>query len=270
MSTASDVNRNSLTVLWNRTARCVIAGRLILFLFATGVAATSAYSAADHTATATGRVLDPLGGAIANATVTLMRDDQPVTTAISDESGRFVLASNEAGRYRVRVEAQGFASRDTDAVFVTVGGRVTVDVTLAIGPLAQQIVVSASATALPASQVGASVTVLDRDVPQSLGKPDVLEALRLVTGVQVVQTGQRGGTTYLFIRGGNANFNKVIIDGVPANDIGGSFDVANVPTTGVERVEMLRNPNSVLYGLSQLGDRIRVAPYPDGADPDRW
>jgi len=203
-------------------------------------------------------VLDPLGGAIAHAKVTLIRDDQPVTDATSDESGRFTVASNEAGRYQVHVEASGFQARDTDPIFVAVGDRVALDITLPIGPLAQQVVVSATATALPESQVGASVTVLDRGVLQSLGKADVLEALRLVPGAQVVQTGQRGGTTSLFVRGGNANFNKVIIDGVPANDIGGSFDFANLPITGVERVEVLRNPNSVLYGADALASVVSI------------
>ena len=223
-----------------------------------GRAAASAQAAEDRTAAVAGRVLDPLGGAIANAKVTLIRDDQPVTDASSDASGRFALASTDAGRYRVHVEAPGFASRDTDPIFVAVGEQVALDVTLTIGPLAQQVIVTATATALPESQVGASVTVLDQDVLQSLGKPDVLEALRLVPGVQVLQTGQRGGTTSLFVRGGNDDFNKVLIDGVPANDIGGSFDFGNLPVTGVDRVEVLRNPNSVLYGADALTSVVNI------------
>lgn len=250
------VIRNRHILKWNRTTRWMIAGVLIVLV--TGLSASVAHAADDHAATVAGRVLDPLGGAIAHAKVTLIRDDQAMTDATTDESGRFTVASNEAGRYRVRVEAPGFQSRDTDAIFVAVGDRVALDITLPIGPLAQQVVVSATATTLPESQVGASVTVLDQRVLQSLGKPDVLEALRLVPGVQVVQTGQRGGTTSLFVRGGNANFNKVIIDGVPVNDIGGSFDFANLPVTGVERVEVLRNPNSVLYGADALASVVNI------------
>lgn len=249
------VTRNRHLLKWNRTTRWMIAGVLVVV---TGLSASSAHAADDHAATVAGRILDPLGGAIAHAKVTLIRDEQAVTDTITDESGRFTLASNEAARYYVHVEAPGFESRDTDSVFVAVGDRVALDITLPIGPLAQQVVVSAAATAVPESQVGASVTVLDQSVLQSLGKPDVLEALRLVPGAQVVQTGQRGGTTSLFVRGGNANFNKVIIDGVPVNDIGGSFDFANLPVTGVERVEVLRNPNSVLYGADALASVVNI------------
>jgi iron complex outermembrane receptor protein/vitamin B12 transporter len=214
--------------------------------------------AADNAAVVTGRVLDPLGAAIPHATVTLIRDEERVAAATTDESGRFTLASPEAGRYRVQAAASGFQSRDTDPRFLARGDRVALDITLSIGALAQQVVVSAAATSVPESQVGASVTVLDRHVLESSGKPDVLEALRLVPGAQVVQTGQRGGTTSLFVRGGNANFNKVLIDGVPVDDIGGSFDFANLPVTGVDRVEVLRNPNSVLYGADALASVVNI------------
>jgi vitamin B12 transporter len=248
--------RNRYVLRCNRSTRWMIVG--VLAVLGTSLSGTAAHAADDRAATVSGRVLDPLGGVIANAKATLLHDHRLVTDATSDESGRFVLATNESGRYRIRVEAQGFESRDTDPIFVAIGDRLVVDVTLAIGTLAQQVVVSASATTLPDSQVGASVTVLDRDVLQSLGKPDVLEALRLVPGVQMVQTGQRGGTASLFVRGGNANFNKVLVDGVPVNDIGGTFDFANLPIGGVDRVEVLRNPNSMLYGADALTSVVSI------------
>lgn len=255
MPSASESNRDRTTVKLDRAINWLIAACAVL-LWA-GPAVTSAHAAQNH-AVVTGRVLDPLGGAIAHATATLVSDGQPVAAATTDDEGRFGLASSASGRYRVRVEAQGFESRESDAVFVAVGERVALDVILQIGPLTEQVVVSAAATELPGSQVGASVTVLDQNLLQSLNKPDVLEALRLVPGVQVVQTGQRGGTTSLFVRGGNANFNKVLIDGVPANDIGGGFDFANLPITGIERVEILRNPNSVLYGADALTSVVNI------------
>jgi vitamin B12 transporter len=118
--------------------------------------------------------------------------------------------------------------------------------------LKQDVVVTASATELPQSQVGAQVTVIDRALLDNLGKVDVLEAIRTTPGLAIVQTGARGGTTSLFVRGGNSNFNKVLIDGVPANDIGGGVDLSQFATTGVDRVEVLREANSVLYGTDAL------------------
>src|SRR5262249_40629569 len=146
----------------------------------------------------------------------------------------------------VEVRAEGFQTHRTDPIFVAASGRALMNVQLQIGPLSQEVTVTATSTEVPISQLGAQVTVLDGGTLDALGKPDVLEALRLVRGAQVVQVGARGGVASLFVRGGNSNFNKVLIDGVPANDIGGGFDFSTVSTTGVDHVEVLRESNSML------------------------
>ena len=61
------------------------------------------------------------------------------------------------------------------------------------------------------------------------------------------------------MRGGASNFNKVLVDGVPANDIGGSFDFADLATTGVESVEVLRGSNSVIYGSDAMTSVVNIA-----------
>jgi iron complex outermembrane receptor protein/vitamin B12 transporter len=76
----------------------------------------------------------------------------------------------------------------------------------------------------------------------------MVDPLRQVPGFDVVQTGQRGGVTSVFIRGGNSDSNKVLLDGVSIEDIGGRFDLSTVSSTGVAHVEAYRGPNSVLWG----------------------
>jgi vitamin B12 transporter len=199
----------------------------------------------------TGTVVDPLGARVAGATVTLTHEGTQTTETVSDPRGEFSFETVESARYQISVIAPGFEPHVT-APFFAGAGRTTVEVPLQIGLLEQDVVVTAAATELPASQVGAPVTVVDRDTIDTLAKPDVLEALRIIPGADVVQTGARGGTTSLFLRGGASNFNKVLIDGVPANDIGGAFDFSDVTTTGIDRVEVLRDANSVLYGSDAL------------------
>ena len=218
---------------------------LCALCFLIAITAGSAFAAGNR-GSITGTVVDPLGAMIADASVVLVHDGDEVSHAATDGRGTFLFADVSSGRYQIRVVAPGFETRTTDAMFVADGARAAVDVMLPIGPLQQEVVVTASASALPQSQLGAAVTVIDRGTLEGLAKADVLESVRLVPGVQVVQTGQRGGTTSVFVRGGNANFNKVLIDGVPADDIGGAFDFATLATTGVDRVEILRDPNSVL------------------------
>ena len=213
---------------------------------------------AQSRAIVSGQVSDPLGGRVASATITLLRDAQQIGQTRSDETGTFAFGDVAEGRYAVRVEASGFETRTTDPLFVASSGRTAVDVVLSVGPLEQAVVVTAAATELPASRTGAPITVIDTRTLDALNKPEVLEALRLVPGAQIVQTGQRGGTTSMFVRGGNSNFNKVLIDGIAANDIGGGFDFAQTTTVGVDRVEVLRQSNSVMYGSDALSGVVNI------------
>jgi vitamin B12 transporter len=202
-----------------------------------------------------GTVVDPLGGVVSGASVRLLRDGEQVAQTSSDARGEFAFQSLAEARYQVEASAAGFEARRTDPAFA---GSPVVRVALKIGPLQQDVVVTAAATGLPGSQVGSAVTVIDSATLESLGKVDVLEPLRTVPGVQVVQTGARGGTTSLFVRGGDADFNKVLVDGMPANDVGGAFDFAELATSGVESVEVLRAANSVLYGSDALSGVVNI------------
>ena len=108
----------------------------------------------------------------------------------------------------------------------------------------------------PQAQLGAAVTVLDTSDYQ--GTRDMQEGLRFVPGLQATETGQAGGTTSVFIRGGGSDANKVLIDGIPMNDIGGSVEFANIASAAVAHVEVLRGPNSVLYGSDALAGVISL------------
>ena len=207
-----------------------------------------------------GRVTDPVGSVVPNAKIVVFHDGKEVTHGNSDAEGAFQLAVPDEGRYDIRVEAQGFAPWTAQSVFVA-ADRITElsSVTLSIGPLMQEVVVSATGTAIPDTQVGASIAVIDNEQIQTLNKLDVLENLRLVPGAQIVQTSQRGGFTSLFIRGGNSDFNKVLVDGIPVNDIGGFFNFALLSNSGVGKLEVLRGSNSVLYGSDALSGVVNVS-----------
>ena len=205
-----------------------------------------------------GKVVDQLGSRIPDARVVLLEDDKEIVAGKSDGRGSFSLAAPKEGRYSLRVEATGFATQTIPVDVAKNEKTEELTVTLSIGRLAQQIVVSATGFAIPEAQVGASVSVIDSDQIDALNKLDILENLRLVTGAQVVQTSQRGGTASLFIRGGESDFNKVLVDGIPVNDIGGNFDFAQLSNNGVDSLEVLRGSNSVLYGSDALSGVVNV------------
>lgn len=235
---------------WNSVRRVV--SSLVLSLLIPAL-----LGAAPESGSVTGRVLDALGGDVSGAQVVLRRDGVSAEETTSGDRGRFTFDAVASGRYRLDVRAPGFAEETTAAFFVGDGGRVSRDVALQVGAR-QQVVVTASATELPTSQVGASVSVVDRETMETVAKPAVLEAFRLMPGAHVVQNGGQGGRASLSIRGGATNFNKVLIDGLPVNEIGGGYNFADLLTAGVESVETLRNANSVLYGTDALSGVVSL------------
>jgi iron complex outermembrane receptor protein/vitamin B12 transporter len=237
-----------------RSTLITAAGVLVVVLSALAVPGRAL---AQPPATVAGTVTDPLGARVPDITVTLTGGAQPRDTMTASD-GSFTFTNVAPGLYRVAVMQEGFQPFTSDPVYVSAGASQTVRAVLQVSPLEQSVVVTAAATGISQAQTGAPVTVLDASTLDALNKPDVLEALRLVPGAQVVQAGARGGQASLFIRGGAANFNKVLIDGAVANDIGGEFDFAQLSTTGVDRVEILRQTNSVMYGSDALAGVVTV------------
>jgi vitamin B12 transporter len=203
-----------------------------------------------------GTVSDPLGALVAGAKVELLNGTTVVKTTTTDGAGNYVFDIPENARYSVRAIAPTFQSTTSESVYVTKSTKADVNITLATQMLTQQVSVTASATPTPIAQIGASVTVLTADDYRQY--TEVQDPLRQIPGLQVTQTGQLGGTTALSIRGGNTDANKVLIDDVPVNDIGGAVEFANFATTGVQQIEVLREPNSALYGSDALAGVVSM------------
>jgi len=123
------------------------------------------------------------------------------------------------------------------------------------------IVVSATRLPTPASEVASSITVITAEEIEQKQQRTLPDVLREVPGLNLVQTGGPGGTTSVFMRGTNANHTKVLIDGIDVSDpssTDGSFDFSQVLTADIERVEVLRGPQSGLYGSDAIGGVINI------------
>ena len=114
------------------------------------------------------------------------------------------------------------------------------------------VVVTATKTETPVGQTGASVSVITREQIEQRQVTDVLQILRDQPGLSLSQTGSRGAATSVFIRGGNNDMNLVLIDGMKVNLGGGAFDFGNITTVGIGRVEVVRGPQSALYGADAM------------------
>jgi len=120
------------------------------------------------------------------------------------------------------------------------------------------VVVTATLVPAPADAVPAAVTVISGDALRAGGVRTVADALRFVPGASVVESGSFGSQTSLFLRGGESDYVKVLIDGVPQNLPGGSFDFANLTTADIDRIEIVRGPVSVLYGSDAVTGVIQI------------
>ncbi|MGD2135849.1 MAG: TonB-dependent receptor [Gemmatimonadales bacterium] len=120
------------------------------------------------------------------------------------------------------------------------------------------LVVTADRVPTPASEVTTSVTVLDGDALRARGVRHVADALAEVPGLAVVRSGSYGGNTAVFLRGGESDYLKVLIDGVPVNEPGGVVDLANLTTDNVARIEVVRGPGSVLYGSDAMTGVVQI------------
>ena len=94
------------------------------------------------------------------------------------------------------------------------------------------------------STLGSHVTVIAGDDLRARGVTRVLDALREVPGLTVVQGGSFGAITSVFFRGGESDYVQVLVDGVQVNQPGGAFDFASLTTENVDRVEIVRGPSS--------------------------
>ncbi len=123
------------------------------------------------------------------------------------------------------------------------------------------VVVTATRTETPLIELANSITVIDSAEIVNSKKDNVLDLLRDEYGVNVVQQGGPGKLASVYIRGGGSEHTLVLIDGIEMNmpgDPGNTYDFSNLPTDNIERIEILRGPQSTMYGSDALAGVINI------------
>lgn len=123
------------------------------------------------------------------------------------------------------------------------------------------VVVTATRIPTPEEQVASSITVVTADDIAARQLQTLPDVLKQVPGLNLVQTGGPGGQTSVFMRGTNSNHTKVLVDGIDVSDPsnpGGAFDFGQFLTQDIQKVEILRGPQSGLYGSDAIGGVINI------------
>ncbi|HLZ39669.1 MAG TPA: TonB-dependent receptor [Candidatus Sulfotelmatobacter sp.] len=223
--------------------------RVFAGLFAALVLSVAA-SAADLVV----KVLDPQSAAVAGAQISLLRsnDAKVLATQTTSADGVATFHRAESGPFRLRILAPGFAAETMDVA----QSELTVHLHLATAW--ETVVVSATRTPVPGEVAGADTDTLNNTQLTTLNPVSANDAIRFLPGAVINTAGQRGGLSSLFVRGGESNYNKVIVDGVTVNEPGGTFDFGTLSLDQGERMEFVRGAQSTLYGSDAMTSLVQV------------
>ena len=203
------------------------------------------------------KVIDPNSSAVAGAQVSLLRTGaaSPFTILITPGDGVLAIRiPDERSLYQVEILAAGFAPESTTVEGTA--GNVTIQ--LRVAAVTETVVVTATRTPVQTSDAGASVDTLENAQLEAMQPVAASDAIRFLPGAVVNAAGQRGGLSSLFVRGGDSRYNKVIIDDVPVNEPGGTYDFGVVPLANADRMEFVRGAQSTLYGSDAMTSVVQV------------
>jgi vitamin B12 transporter len=230
---------------------CIAACLIVLSVAPDSIAQT-------QTARISGIVTDPQGSAIADAQVSAASVPLVGLPAhiVSGSDGRFNLAL-PPGRYRVTIARDSFATAEQE---ITIAARETreLQVRLALEPLSSKVVVTAQTLPLDAESSPAPLTILTREQIDQRVATSLPDLLATQPGFSLGRTGPEGGSASLFLDGGNSNYTKVLVDGVPANIPGGLIDFSNFTLDNIDKIEVVHGAESALYGSDAMDGVIQI------------
>jgi vitamin B12 transporter len=182
--------------------------------------------------------------------------------------GTFRVEGLAPGRYAATVDAPGLEVVPPASAVVGPGKETRLDLVLAPAPVREHVLVSATRGEATLSNLGVSADVVDRARIEERAASSLLPLLQDVAGIATARTGGVGGQASAFLRGGEARFVRVLVDGMPVNQPGGAFDFGTALPFELERVEVVRGAASALYGTDALAGVVQlVTRHPPPGEP---
>ena len=200
-----------------------------------------------------GIVVDSSHARLPRATVRMLANDgSELAHALTDQQGRFELPNRCRAACFLQIELAGF---ETAKIPIPLDKQ---EILLALAPVRENIVVTATRTETPTSQVGTTTTTIEGDEITSRQQLMISDLLQSIPGATVIRSGPVGATASLFVRGGESDYTKVLLDGIPLNQPGGAFEFSSLAATDLDHIEVVRGPQSALFGSDAMTGVVQI------------
>ncbi|HTB94875.1 MAG TPA: TonB-dependent receptor [Candidatus Sulfotelmatobacter sp.] len=232
---------------------------LLAVFLVSAVSSKAAPQSQSNKAILAGTLTDPSGAPVGGVQIIAQLDASSAGQSISATSsndGSYSLTL-PAGRYRLRFSRSSFAAREI-AVALAPGESRTLNLRLDLEPLSSSVVVTGQTVPSTVQQTTAPTDVISRETIDERQAASLPELLQFSPGIAIDRTGPFGGTTSVFLNGGNSNFTKVLVDGTPINPPGSAVDFSSLTTENIDKVEIVRGAESAIYGSDAVSGVIQL------------
>ncbi|HLZ50058.1 MAG TPA: carboxypeptidase regulatory-like domain-containing protein [Candidatus Acidoferrum sp.] len=237
-----------------------------LFLFLCVVALTAVSFGQNIMSTLTGTVTDSSGAAVSGATVTIHDNNKnsDVGTVTTDQTGAYTAPNLPVGTYRVTIKAPGFKVYVANDVVLHVGDHRTLDASLAVGQVTEQVTVTVSEVPVETSSAAQDTTITGTQVRElQLNNRNFIQLVALQPGVSSTEGDQVGfggisATLAVSVNGNRTSANNWTVDGADINDSGSNLTIVNVPSIdALAEFTLERSTYDAQYGRS-AGGQVNV------------
>ncbi|HEV2298183.1 MAG TPA: TonB-dependent receptor [Candidatus Acidoferrales bacterium] len=230
---------------------------LLFVVFVFAFFGISIPSPAQSTAALSGRITDRSGAAIVGAEISAQDLNNGATQETKSTADGTYSLTLAPGKFRIRVTSPQMAATEEDISLIA-GERRTWNVRVELAELSSTVVVTAQAEPEPANTVASPVTALTHQDIEQRQEIWAAPLLASAPGVSLSSTDPLGGVTGIFLDGGNSNFTKVLVDGTPVNEPGGSIDLSNADLSNVDKIEVVHGASSALFGSDAMTGVVQI------------
>jgi len=226
--------------------------RRILLTWTVLLFSTNPFSYAQSPNVISGTVIDPDHAAIPKASVRLFgADGSELGHTLTDMQGRYSF-ERQCNDCYLEIQLTGLRTARVPV------SREKTEIELQLAPVEEHVIVTANRTETPTSLSGSTTTVITKEEIDARQDVVVSDLLRTVPGVTINRGGGYGAVTSIFTRGGDSDYTKVLLDGIPLNEPGGLLDLSSLAAVNLDHIEVVRGPQSALFGSDAMTGVVQL------------